>query len=242
MKNFKKTPRCVAVYNKLFEKIKSGEFSVENRLPGELELSKLMEVSRSTLRQALELLQEDGIIKSIQGKGNFIVQDRVHSKKGIETLENPIYSIVSEEIDEVELDFRIEPGTEYTTEILEKKSSIIIFADRWFKSKNEIVAYTISVIPAETVLEAEVDLSKQEEVLEFINKEVYEIAKYSTLKISFSEIGNISSTKYKLCKNNRCHLLVETLYNKNNSPIMYNKHYIPIDSGEIVIYRKAQTN
>ena len=61
----KKIPRCVAVYDKLYEMIKEGEFSHEERLPTEPELAKIMGVSRMTLRQALSLLQEDGIIKTV---------------------------------------------------------------------------------------------------------------------------------------------------------------------------------
>ena len=75
----KKIPRCVAVYDKLYEMIKEGEFSHESRLPSEPDLAKLMGVSRMTLRQALSLLQEDGIIKNIRGKGNFIMQSEARS-------------------------------------------------------------------------------------------------------------------------------------------------------------------
>lgn len=233
----KKTPRCIVVYNKLFELIKAGEFSENNKLPSELELAKIMNVSRSTLRQALELLQEDGIIKSIQGKGNFIIKNEVKVKKGLEILSNPIYSIVSNEINEVEIDFRIETGNDYTTQILERNVSIVVFVDRWFKVDNKVVAYTISVIPAETILEASIDLNDKEKLLKYIEKEIYNISKYSSLKISFSEIGNISSVKYKLGSDNKCHLLSETLYNKNDLPIIFSKHYIPLEEGNIIIYR-----
>lgn len=234
----KKTPRCIAVYNKLFEMIKSGKFSEENRLPAEIELAKEMSVSRSTLRQALELLQEDGIIKSIQGKGSFIVKERIKVEDGLELLKNPIYSVVTQEITEVEFEFRIEPGNDYTTEIFGKQISIVIFADRWFKIDGEVVAYTISVIPAETVLAGKIDLNDKEKFLNYLNEEIYKVAKSSILKVSFSEIGNISSVKYRLSKDNRCHLLSETLYGKDGAPIMYNKHYIPLESGELIIYRK----
>ena len=45
--------------------INDGNFSEGSRLPGEIELSKMIGVSRSTLRQALSLLKDDGIIKNL---------------------------------------------------------------------------------------------------------------------------------------------------------------------------------
>ena len=80
----KKIPRCVAVYNKLFQMIKDGEFVQDSRLPTEPELAKTMGVSRTTLRQALAFLQEDGIIKNMQGKGNFVMKSGVKIEKGIQ--------------------------------------------------------------------------------------------------------------------------------------------------------------
>ena len=127
----KKIPRCVAVYNKLFQMIKDGEFVQDSRLPTEPELAKTMGVSRTTLRQALAFLQEDGIIKNMQGKGNFVMKSGVKIEKGLETLEHPVYSSVTEEIDEVELEFRIEPSSDYTAKVLERKTPVVIFADRW---------------------------------------------------------------------------------------------------------------
>lgn len=235
----KKTPRCVTVYNRLFDMIKNNDFSDNKKLPSELELSKIMNVSRSTLRQALELLQEDGIIQSVQGKGNFITKKNIKIDKGLEILDNPIHSVLNNKFDEVEIEFRIEIGNDYTSQILEQKSSVILFVDRWFKTKEKIVAYTISVIPIESIVESKIDLTKQKELLKYVEKDVYTLAKSSTLKISYSEISNISSTKYKISDNNKCHLLIETLYSKNsNLPIIFNKHYIPIEEGEIIIYRK----
>lgn len=56
--------------------INEGTFPEGSRLPSEPELSKLIGVSRTTLRQALALLQDDGLVNNIRGKGNFIVKSK----------------------------------------------------------------------------------------------------------------------------------------------------------------------
>lgn len=71
MKKTAKIPLYVKTYESLFDKIKSGEF--KNQLPSETDLSAQLKVSRTTLRQALALLQDDGLIKNLHGIGNFIV-------------------------------------------------------------------------------------------------------------------------------------------------------------------------
>lgn len=235
----KKLPRCVAVYDKLYEKIKEGEFSMINQLPSEPELAKIMGVSRMTLRQALALLQEDGIVKNIRGKGNFIIRNEVSQEKGLESLEHPIYISISEKIDKVELEFKIEPATDYTSKVLERKTPVIIFVDRWYKSKDKIVAYTLTTIPIETVVENKIDLNKKEELVNFLEKKVYEEASYSNIKLNFSSAGNFSSMK-NISDSKKFYLLGEGVYHKNKYPVIYNKHYIPIEYGNISIERKQK--
>lgn len=236
----KKIPRCVAVYNKLFQMIKDGEFVQDSRLPTEPELAKTMGVSRTTLRQALAFLQEDGIIKNMQGKGNFVMKSGVKIEKGLETLEHPVYSSVTEEIDEVELEFRIEPSSDYTAKVLERKTPVVIFADRWYKSKGKTVAYTLSTIPVETISEAGIELSDKNQLLAYLDKTIYEKAKHSSIKLTFSEAGNVSAMKYTVSKSERFYLLAESIHIKNKYPVLYNKHYIPVENGSIIIDRRLK--
>ena len=233
----KKKLRYVGVYDKLYEKIKDGEF--ENQLPTEPELAKIMGVSRMTLRQALTLLQEDGIVKNIQGKGNFIIKGAVKWEKGLETFGHPVHDSINEAIDEVEFQFRIEPSTDYTNKVLERKTAVVIFADRWFKVKGEAVAYTLSIIPVETISEENINLADEKELLNYLEKGVYEKARHSNLQLIYSESGNFSAVKYKISDSNKCYLTTESLYCKNKYPSVHNKHYLPIEHSHIEINRKA---
>lgn len=233
----KKKLRYVGVYDKIFEKIKDGEF--EEKLPAEPELAKLMGVSRMTLRQALTLLREDGIIKNVQGKGNFIISNGVKWEKGLETFGHPVYNSLNDIIDEVEFQFRIEPSTDYTNKVLERKTPVAIFAERWYKCKGVAKAYTLSILPVETIKEREIDLNNSEELLEYLEKEIYMEARHSNLKLIYSESGNFSAVKYKISDSNKCYLVTESLYSKNKYPEVHNKHYLPIENSHIVINRKA---
>ena len=234
----KKIPRCVAVYDKLFEMIQKGDFPKDTRLPSEPELAKQMGVSRMTLRQAISLLREDGIVKNIHGKGNFIISSDSKWEKGLEKLEHPIYSSIDIDIDKVEIEFRIETPTDYSNKVLERKTTAILFVDRWYKNSGHAIAYTLSIIPIETIMDKKIDLSDKNNLLEYIEKIVYDEAKHSSLEINFSESGNFSSMKYIISRDEKFYLLGEAIYTENSYPALYNKHYIPLQYGRIFIDRK----
>lgn len=65
-------PRYFQVSMDIKEKIASGELSSGTQLPTEQELCEAYNVSRITIRQALDEMQKEGIIEKLRGKGSFI--------------------------------------------------------------------------------------------------------------------------------------------------------------------------
>ena len=61
-----------AVYNQLLSDIIVGAFSVGERMPPETQLAQRFKVSRPVVREALQRLQNDGIVQSRQGSGSFV--------------------------------------------------------------------------------------------------------------------------------------------------------------------------
>jgi GntR family transcriptional regulator len=70
-------PLYVQVRENLGRLITSGEWKPDTRLPSERDLSSQIGVSRATLRQAIQLLLEDGLLYSIHGKGNFVAKPKI---------------------------------------------------------------------------------------------------------------------------------------------------------------------
>ena len=63
----------------LRDKIESGEWEPGRQLPGEGDLQSEFGVSRATVRQALQLLENDGLIERFQGKGTFVGRPKIAS-------------------------------------------------------------------------------------------------------------------------------------------------------------------
>jgi GntR family transcriptional regulator len=83
----------------LRERIQSGEFAGGQLLPSEAELSSSSGASRVTVRRALELLRDEGLVDSRQGFGWFAAADPVQQSLGrLGTIENQLAEagIVSE--------------------------------------------------------------------------------------------------------------------------------------------------
>ncbi|MBU3015043.1 GntR family transcriptional regulator [Poseidonibacter lekithochrous] len=71
MKNFDK-PLYIKLYNKILENIENKKYNVNYKLPSENTFASEFNVNRHTVRQALQLLKDEGVIYTLKGKGNFI--------------------------------------------------------------------------------------------------------------------------------------------------------------------------
>jgi GntR family transcriptional regulator len=78
------SPLRVAVYSRIAEAIRNGLLTPGSMIPTETELGADMKVSRTVVREALMLLEEDGLIRARRGVGRFVSEhapphrDRTH--------------------------------------------------------------------------------------------------------------------------------------------------------------------
>jgi GntR family transcriptional regulator len=70
------TKAYLRLYEILRDKIASGEYGVGEQIPTEREIEELFGVSRITIRHALRLLQEQGLVERRPGKGTFVRASR----------------------------------------------------------------------------------------------------------------------------------------------------------------------
>lgn len=63
--------KYLMIYNDIVGKIEKGKLGVNSKLPSENELMDIYGVSRDTVRKALNLLESNGYIQKIKGKGSF---------------------------------------------------------------------------------------------------------------------------------------------------------------------------
>ncbi|WP_432962637.1 FadR/GntR family transcriptional regulator [Treponema sp. OMZ 840] len=72
MKTITRIPVTSQIVDAIKEAVKEGQFPVGEKLPAELSLCKMMNVSRSSVREALYQLQAQGYVELKPGKGAFV--------------------------------------------------------------------------------------------------------------------------------------------------------------------------
>ncbi len=65
--------KFLTIYNELAEQIQTGKLAARTKLPSENELAEKYGTSRETIRKALTLLSQNGLIQKIKGKGSIIL-------------------------------------------------------------------------------------------------------------------------------------------------------------------------
>lgn len=239
VENKKKLPLYVGVYEKLFKLINEGVYPIGSKLPSEPELSKMMNVSRMTLRQGLSLLKEDGYIETIHGQGNFIKQNVNLRSVGLEKIDNSVFQCCTETIDDVDayLEVSLSDDYEYVKKIFNKDSAVMVRFNRWYKSKNKIVAHAYTMFPSETASQYQINLGDQQSLLKILEEDIYKLIHSSTIEIKYTE-SVLPSSNYELrSTNNLFVLLIENLYDAMGNMVLKNKIYIPIELSSIKINR-----
>ena len=70
-------PLYVQVQANLAKFITSGEWAPGMKIPSERDLSRILGVSRVTVRQAIAVLVEDGLLYRVHGKGTFVAKPKI---------------------------------------------------------------------------------------------------------------------------------------------------------------------
>ena len=71
-----KVPAYMVVHDLIKLKIKDGTYPVSEFLPTEPELEKIYKVSRTTIRTAMEILKDEGLVEIRQGRGTIVLDSR----------------------------------------------------------------------------------------------------------------------------------------------------------------------
>lgn len=122
-------PIRIAVYSRLASGIRNGTLPAGTLLPRESELADMLGVSRTPAREALILLEEDGLITTKRGVGRFVATSLpVIGLEKIQPFERTLAN-VGESVVVKTLKFSTDPATEYSA----KHLGLEVGDDTWFR-------------------------------------------------------------------------------------------------------------
>lgn len=223
-----KKPVFVSVYDQLYEMIKDGTYQVGEALPPEPKLATLLAVSRETLRKALKLLEEGGLLVKEKGKGNFVRDVNRSAVSSLGQLGNPIYKCMQVDLDkEIEMEIHVEATSQYEKKLFKKETDTAIAIDRWYRCQGKVVAYTLTLAPIQTFQELRRNLADPSAILDFLERDIYELAEKSHISIKLTKVGDFIGDRYILNKKEDMFLVQENLYYQDDfALLLHNKHYI----------------
>lgn len=148
-------PLRVAVYGRISQGIRSGTLLSGALLPRETELGTALGVSRTVVREALMLLEEDGLIVTKRGIGRFVTESLPH--EGVDDF-NTLESLLAEPGSTIEVQ-RLEFTLQATTDFVLDHLGTGVGGEFWFREcvvsrDGQPVALVQEYVPDEARLRA----------------------------------------------------------------------------------------
>jgi GntR family transcriptional regulator len=222
--------------------INQGKFPAGSQLPPEMELLQMMGISRTTLREALRILEEQRFIRKRRGLGTFvmeraIVKDMSQNFGITEMISQAGYKPGTR-------DFKI--YTEKTSKAIAEKLSIaedakIVVIERVRTANQTPIVWTRDIMPQDYLdgwMPTSADLS---------GVSLYEcLGRYAGIRIvegmaSFNPVQASSEIAKKLSiQRNALLLLIEQIdHDQNGRLVLYSEEYHLTDKFNFIIHRKG---
>lgn len=217
-------PSYVNVYNSLYSDIMNGVFLENEFLPSEVVLSEKYSVSRNTLRQALAILSEDGLIIKSQGKGTTVAKrtDKTITKK----IFNPMVALSIDKIDLIKTNYNFNPPTDIARKKLGlSKSDIILASNNIYSVKETIVGFSFMQIPTQVIANLNLDPSIKDEVDQLLNHTIFELANKSIMNVKLIYANKMEIEILKIPEETPLLLAESILYDSIPIPIARCKFY-----------------
>lgn len=85
-------PIYIQVKNHIMSEIKNGDLKIGSKMPTERELSQILNTSRNTISAAYNLLEQEGVLVSYQGRGTFVAEETKTWKQ--HSVKDKLYKII----------------------------------------------------------------------------------------------------------------------------------------------------
>jgi GntR family transcriptional regulator len=231
-----KTPAHIPIYNMLYSDIINGLYKNGSLLPSESALTEKYGVSRHTLRLALVILNEDGLIKKSQGKGTVVTCGGKLEPASDRHIYNPILQCAKEEINAIDISYNYGPPTEIAQRRLGIKATEIVMASNNVYSINgKPVGHAFIQIPVKHINDITFNIHSKEEVSNLINNTIFELAETAKMMVRLVYAEENITTFLQIQPGEPIIYIEEILFNARAEGLARCKFYFLPDKYEISI-------
>lgn len=218
------------VSDTLEKEIKEGIYDKNNKIPTEGELIKRFDVSRNTIRKAIESLVQKGCVYQIQGSGIFV-------RESVDT--NTVTTINLQDMSGVTKDFA---DKKVETKVVDFK---LIKADKNIAQKMKCeIGTPIYFVNRVRILDGESHIVEysyfNKDLILFLDKEIIKGSIYNyirqDLKLTIGLVDRIIYSDYLSERD------AKLLGLRKNEPALINENIVRLGNGEIFDYSKSVLN
>lgn len=213
-------PAYIRIHDAIKKEIDEGVWEIGQRLPSERDLADDYEVSRMTLRQAITLLVEEGILERRVGSGTYVASHRVQEKMRGTTSFTEIVRSQGKTPSSQLISYQRKPANETEIQQLQLKATdTVVRMERVRFADNVPLVFEVASIP--------------EKLIQSFNQEDITEHFFQTLTDNGYEIGKSEQTIYaknaservanylKVPKNHAVLALTQVSYFTDGRPFEY---------------------
>lgn len=158
------SPIYIKIHNQLRENIEDGKWKVGEKIPAERELAGQFNVSRMTLRQAIQELVDEGILERRVGSGTFVANRKVQERMSGVTSFTDLMKSLGKVPSSTTISYHLTIPSQVEIEKLNLKEGDQVVRMERIRSENDVpICFEVATIPASLVK----GLSKEEVTTSF---------------------------------------------------------------------------
>ncbi|WP_461240747.1 GntR family transcriptional regulator [Paucilactobacillus sp. N302-9] len=158
------SPVYIQIHNEIRKEIEEGKWKIGAKIPAERELATQFEVSRMTLRQAIQTLVDEGILERHVGSGTFVANRKVQEKMSGVTSFTDLMIAAGKEPSSKTISYHITtPSQSEADQLKLTGEQKVLRMERIRYGSGIPICYEIATIPAELIK----NFSKQEVTTSF---------------------------------------------------------------------------
>jgi GntR family transcriptional regulator len=228
----------------LRQAITRGTFRPGSQLPTEAELCEMLGVSRTVVREALRVLEDDGLVARRHGVGTFVRDHPI--------LKNLNFNFgITEMIESAGL----RPGTSHLavraeTADQEKAEQLhvdvgtaVVTVERVRTADGRPVVYSLDTLPQALLQSVEFDpqLLLTQSIYSILQSSLGKVIEYGVARLLPVLAPDDVAEKLQLPPNALTLYIVQTDYSPNDEPLVYSREYHLPDAFDFVVWRRGPT-
>lgn len=226
----------------LRQAITKGTFRPGSQLPTEAELCQMLGVSRTVVREALRVLEEDGLVARRHGVGTFVRDHPI--------LKNLNFNFG---ITEMIASAGLIPGTSYLAiqkEVADEEKAeqlrvplgtSLITVERVRTADGRPVVYSMDTLTAALVQRAELDpeLLRTQSIYVMLQSSLGKVIEYGIARLLPVAAPESVAQKLELPPNALTLYIVQTDYSPDDEPLVYSQEYHLPDAVDFIVWRRG---